>query len=174
MPHTEHMKLAIERDIKAITLRPSVARGQERMTVTAGSDALCTVTEGDRSLKVSLGREHGGDGMTPGPGYLARAALGSCLTQAYLTWAAYFDVPINQISVEILTEYDVTAALGLESEVTCGYTRIHMLVEVDSPASRDEIEKVIETAERCDFMLANFTEEHPVERDLRVGSSAVA
>ncbi len=174
MSSSERMKTAIERDIKAITLRPSLAQGRESMTVAAGSDGLCTATEGDQSLRVDLGKEHGGGGTTPGPGFLARAALGACLTQAYLCWAAYFGVPINRIGVEIQTEYDVTAALGLESDVTCGYTSIRMVVEIDSPASRAEIEHVVETTERRDFMYANFSEEHPVERELRIRGSAAA
>ncbi len=173
MTHSERMKSAIERDIKAITLRPSVAQGGEKMTLVATSDAICTATDGDHSVKVDLGRDHGGGGTTPGPGFLARAALGSCLTQSYITWAAYLDVPSDRITEDSHTEYDVNAALGLESGVTCGYTSIHMVVEIDSPAPRAEIERVVETAERRSFMHANFTEEHPVERELRIRGSAV-
>jgi uncharacterized OsmC-like protein len=174
MSNSERMKAAIERDIKAITLRPSVARGSERMTVVAKGDGLCTVTDGDDSLKVDLGKAHGGNGTTPGPGFLVRAALGSCLTQACLCWAAYFGVPINQISLEIHTEDDATAALGMDSDVTCGYTGIRIAIDIDSPASRAEIEHVVETAERRDFMYANLAEEHPVKLELRISSSAAA
>ena len=144
------------------------------MTVGAGSDACCTVSDGDHSLKVDLGKEHGGNGTTPGNSFFVRAALGACLTQAYLTWAAYFGVSINQIRLEIDTEFDSTAAFGLESDATCGFTNIRLMVEIDSPASRAEIEQVVETAERRDFMHAIFTQEHPIERELRVTSTATA
>ena len=174
MSPSEEMKTAIERDIKAITLRPAVAKGRESMTVTAGGDARCTVRDGDQSLQVALSKEHGGDGTTPGPGVLVRAALGTCVAQAYVVFAAYLDIPIDRVTVEIQTDYDATKGLGLEGGDTCGYTNVRLLVDVESPASRAEIERIAEMVEQRDFMLAVFTEAHRVERELRVTRAAAA
>lgn len=174
MTHSERIKTAVERDIKAISLRPSIALGKENMTVTAGSDARCKVRDGDQTMDVDLGSGHGGDGTTPGPGFLVRAALGTCVTQAYVIFAASLDIQVDRVTVEIQTDYDATKGLGLEGGGTCGYTNVRLLVEVESPASHAEIERIAEMVEQRDFMWAVFTEAHRVERELRVTRAAAA
>ena len=174
MSYSARMKSAIERDIEAISLRPSVARGQDRMTVVAGPDAVCTARDGHHNLKIDLGRSHGGEGTTPGPGFLVSAALGACMAQACINWAAYFDVPVNRVSVEMLADFDVTTALGLEGDASCAYTNVRLVIEIDSSAPPADIEHVVDTAASRDFMLAVFDEAHPVERELRITNAAAA
>jgi hypothetical protein len=89
-------------------------------------------------------------------------------------WAAHLGVPINQVRMEIETEYDLRGEYGIDDDVTCAYTVVRVVVEVDSPAPRAEIERVIETTERRSFMHAIFAEQHEVERELRITSSAAA
>ena len=174
MSHSTRMRSAIERDIKAISLRPSIARGQDRMTVVAGPDAVCTASDGHHQLKIDLGEAHGGDGTTPGPGFLVCAALGACMAQACITWAAFFDVPVNRVSVEMLADFDATTSLGLEGDGSCAYTNVRLVIEIDSPAPRADIEHVVDTAAGRDFMLAVFDEAHPVKRELRITNAAAA
>lgn len=171
---SERMKTALERDIKAITLRPSTARGRDTITAVTTSDGVTTATEDDNSIVVDLAKSHGGAGTTPGQGFLLCATLASCLSQGYLIWAAHFGVPIDRIIMEIQAEYDVIGAFGIDESVPCGYTALRILVEVDSPAPRADVERVVETTERRSFMRAILTDEHKVERELRVRSSAAA
>jgi uncharacterized OsmC-like protein len=174
MSRTEDIKTAVERSIKAVTLRPTVGRGKETMTVVTSADGLCTMTDGDDWITVDMPKEYGGGGTTPGPGFFVRTALGSCLSLGYLMWAAHLGVPINQVRMEIETEYDLRGEYGIDDDVTCAYTVVRVVVEVDSPAPRAEIERVIETTERRSFMHAIFAEQHEVERELRITSSAAA
>ncbi len=170
----ERMKTALERNTKSVQLRPAIAQGSETMIAVTDGNGATTATDGDDSLIVDLGKNYGGAGTTPGAGFFLRAALASCLSQGYLTWAAHFGVPIDRITMEIQSEYDVTGALGLDESVPCGYTALRILVEVDSPAPRADIERVLETTERRSYMHAILTDEHKVERELRVTSSAAA
>jgi uncharacterized OsmC-like protein len=174
MNRTESIKTAMERSIKAITLRPAIGQGKETMTVVTSADGLCTMTDGDDRITVDMPKEFGGGGTTPGPGFFVRTALGPCLSLGYLSWAAYLGVPVNQIRMEIDTEYDLRGEYGIDEEVTCGYTVVRVVVEVDSPAPHAEIERVVETAEAHSFMRAIFAEEHRVERELRITGSAAA
>lgn len=174
MSRSEIIKAAMERNRDAVALRPAIAQGQEEMTITANSEGVCIARDGENSLQIDLDQAYGGDGTTPGPGFLVRAALGSCLSLGYLCWASSLDVPINDIKVTILSDYDGTAAVGLESDATCGYTKVRVIVEVDSPASQEEIERIIEMADERSFMHAIFTEATPITRELRLTHSAAA
>ncbi len=174
MSRQDTIKAAMERNHDAVALRPSIAQGQEEMTIITNSDGVCIARDGENSLQVDLDKAYGGDSTMPGPGFLARAALGSCLSLGYLCWASSLDVPINDIKVTILSEYDGTAAVGLESDATCGYTKVHVVVDIDSPASQEDIERVIKISDERSFMHAIFTETHPITRELRLKHSAAA
>lgn len=168
------IKQAMERNIKAVTLRPSIGLGAEVMRFEMREDGSCKVAEGDRELIIDLGEYNGGKGTTPNPGFYVRAAFGACLAQGYLMWASYHGVPVDRLGVEVHTEYDMRGGLAIDESVTANYTACRYIVEVESPAPREKVLDIIERADAVDFMRCLFAEETALEREVRIVESQSA
>ncbi len=79
MERTEQIKLAFERNAKAMSLRPSVGQGTAVTKVRLRDGLTCDVEDGNWKLTVDGPAKSGGDGRGPDPGVYGRMALGSCL-----------------------------------------------------------------------------------------------
>jgi hypothetical protein len=66
---------AIERNVKAVSLRSGLGKGTAKTTAILRPGLDCTVTEGPFELKVGMSVKSGGRGDAPNPGVLGRGAL---------------------------------------------------------------------------------------------------
>src|SRR5688500_15157896 len=107
------LKELIERNVKAVELRPAIARHTGRTKVRLKPGLECEVTDGAWRLTVATGPASGGNNAGPSPGTLGRGALGSCLAIGYAMWAARLGVPIDALDVEVEADYDVRGELGI-------------------------------------------------------------
>jgi len=98
---------------------------------------------------------------------LQRGALGSCLAIGYAKWAAYLDVPINGIEVDVEADVDARGAYGLDG-VEPGYQGLRYKVYINSPASEEEIMNVIEQADSHSPVLMDFKKPIDVEREVNI------
>ena len=163
-----HIKEAMERSIKELTSCPANGQGVQNMRIVDHGDGCCKAKDGDDDLVIALGEEDGGKGGTPSPGFYVRAAFGACAAMGYREWAAYFDVPVGRIEVELQTEYDMRGNYGLDENVTANYTACRCIVEIESPAPREKILEVIDHADTNGFMHCLFAEKTPLEREVRI------
>ena len=170
MATSDGIKTALERNVKAVTLRPSVGQGTAVTRVRLGADLRCDIEEGPWKLAAGMTEKYGGDGSAPNPGVLGRAALGSCLAIGYAMWAARLDVPIASLEVEIHADYDVRGELGVSDEVRPGYGEVRYVVRVASEASADDVARVLDTAERCSSWLDIVTNATPMRREVHITS----
>lgn len=168
----EAIKTALERNVKAVTLRPSVGQGTAVTRVRLGSDLRCDIQEGPWTLAAGMTEKYGGDGSAPNPGVLGRAALGSCLAIGYAMWAARLEVPIASLEVEIHADYDVRGELGVTGEVRPGYGAVRYVVRVESDAPAEDVARVLETAERCSSWLDTVANATPMKREVHITSAA--
>lgn len=92
------------------------------MTTVRLRDGLsCEIEEGRWTLVTGMSEKTGGNDDGPNPGVLGRATLGSCLAVGYAMWAAWRDVPITALEVEVQADYDVRGMYGLD-DLPPGYT----------------------------------------------------
>jgi uncharacterized OsmC-like protein len=173
MATPDAIKDTLERNVRAVTLRPSVGQGTAVTRVRLGADLRCDIEEGSWRLAAGMTEKYGGDGSAPNPGVLGRAALGSCLAIGYAMWAARLQVPITSLEVEIQADYDVRGELGVDQEVRPGYSEVRYVVSVESDASADDVTRVLETAERHSSWLDIVAHATPVRRDVRIVSRSV-
>ncbi len=164
----EAIREALERNAKAVALRPAVGQGTARTRVTLGPDLACTVDEGQWTLTVGMSEKSGGANAGPNPGVLGRGALGSCLALGYAMWAARLDVPVGSLTVEVEADYDSRGELGVDDTVPPGYLQVRYIVTVESPAPEADVERLIDTADKCSAYLDVFRRAHDVRRDLRI------
>ncbi len=112
--------------------------GGNRMT-TPGRRFTITVDE-----PAALG---GGD-HAPFPIEVVLAALAGCVTNATVTNAGLFNVPIDGVEMELEAQMDARGIMGHDKSVRNGITDIDYTITIQSPASEDKVRKCKETIDR--------------------------
>ena len=171
MDSTDTLKSALERNAKALALRPSLGQGTAKTRVRLKPGLECEVTEGAWTLTVGMGEKSGGNNAGPNPGILGRGALGTCLAVGYAMWAARLDVPIDTLDVEVQADYDSRGELGVSDEVTPGYSQIRYVVSIASPAPESAVLRVLDTADKYSPYLDVFRRALDVKRDVHYTAS---
>jgi uncharacterized OsmC-like protein len=168
MDGAETTRIAVERNVKAVSLRPSAGQGTAVTKVRLRSGLACDVEDGPWQFAVGMGEKYGGTNAGPNPGVYGRAALGSCLAIGYAMWAARLGVPIDALEVEIQADYDVRGELGISDDVPPGYLRMRYIVSIESPAPEADLRRVLDTADRYSSWRDDLVRAMPLEREVRV------
>ena len=150
------MKDLYDRKRRALIRRPSFGRTTAQARVRRGDTLLCDVEEEAWRTRVDQSPEEGGTGSAPGPGQMLRASLLACLAMGYRLWGARLGVAIDGVEVDVLCESDARGQLGIEG-VPVGWQRIIIDVCIASPAPDADVRRVVETADRLSFLLANLS-----------------
>jgi uncharacterized OsmC-like protein len=143
----EKIKTAYSRSVKALSLKPSLGLGTgiSRARITDG--LTCRITEGNYTLVADMPQQAGGNAAGPTPGVFGRAALGSCLAIGYMMQAAKMNLPVDALEVEVQADYDDGALFGT-SDVPPGYLEVRYVVTIESDASREKIQQVLDEADK--------------------------
>lgn len=167
MTDSKTIKEAYKRIRGLVKRKPDIGKKTVSTNVRLKQGTTCEVLHKDWTVKVDIGEAEGGNNAGPGPGLLQRGALGGCLAIGYAQQAAVMDVPIDHIEVEIEAEKDLTGRFGL-SDQPVGSKSLRYSVLIESPASEEEIRKVVEEADRFSPVLDDFRRAVPVERSLKI------
>ena len=76
------------------------------------------------------------------------AALAGCVTNATVTNATLFDVPIDGVEMELEAHMDARGFLGHDKSVPNGITDINYTITIESPAPEDKVRRCKETIDR--------------------------
>jgi uncharacterized OsmC-like protein len=169
-----HIAAALERNARAVALRPAIGQGTAVTRVQLRDGLACDVSEGAWSITAGMTEKYGGTGAGPNPGMLGRAAFGACLALGYAMWAARLGVPLASLVVEVQADYDVRGELGVTDDVRPGYSELRYVVAIESDATEDEVMRVLDTADRHSSWLDNLRHPVPVRRDVRLARPAQA
>jgi uncharacterized OsmC-like protein len=172
MHNQDHIKTALERNARAVSLRPSLALHTGKTTVRLKPGLECEVAEGPWRITVGIGEKSGGTNAGPSPGVLGRGALGSCLAVGYAMWAARLGVPIDALEVQVEADYDSRGELGVADDVPPGYTQVRYIVSVESPAPEEDVRRVIDTADRYSPYRDVFARANDIRREVRITTRA--
>jgi putative redox protein len=84
----------------------------------------------------------GGTDSGPNPVELILAALGACQEITYRLFAENLGIPLNHVSVKVEGRLDLRGLFAVDEGVRPGFREIRATVEIDSPASKDDIERL--------------------------------
>ncbi|MFN2400400.1 MAG: OsmC family protein [Gemmatimonadaceae bacterium] len=168
MKGDEKIRDAVERNVKAVSLRPSLGQATAKTKVRLKPGLECEVEEGNWKLTVGMSEKSGGSNAGANPGTFGRGALGSCLAIGYGMWAARLGVPITSLEVEVEADYDSRGELGVADDVPPGYTQVRYIVTVESSASEEDIMRMLDTADKYSPYRDVFARAHDVRREVRV------
>jgi uncharacterized OsmC-like protein len=111
---------------------------------------------------------YGGSNAGPNPGVYGRGAVGSCLAIGYSMWAARLGIPIASLEVEVQADYDARGELAVSDSVRPGYLAMRYIVTVESSAPRDDIIRMLDSADRCSSWRDDIANGVPLTRDVRI------
>jgi len=168
MAVVEGIKEALERNVKAVTLRPAVGQGTKVTRIRLDEHLRCEIEEGAWKLNAGMPAAFGGDDSSPTPGVLGRAAFGSCLAIGYAMWAARLEVPLTSLEIEVHADFDARGELGVSPDVRPGHTAIRYVVRVTSDASADVITRWLDTADTHSSWRDNLANPVPISREVQV------
>ncbi len=155
-----------ERNLRALKLRPSIGQGTATTTVRVRAGLTCDIEDGGWKLVADEMPGDGGAGLGPDAGVYGRAALGACLADGYVAWAARLGVPIDALEVTVEADYDARGMYGIDESVPPGWTGMRYTTRISSPAPREEVERLVETADRYSPLLDDFRRPVEVKRTL--------
>jgi uncharacterized OsmC-like protein len=170
MPGMENIKLAFERNAKALTLKPSLGLGTGISKTRIKNGLTCEIEEGNWKLLADMPASVGGGGQAPTPGVYGRAALGSCLAITYMMYAAKMDIPIKMLEVEVQADYNDGALLGT-TDVTPGYSEVRYIITIESEAAEKDILKMLDEADERSPYLDVFSQPQTCSRKINIISS---
>lgn len=167
MTATKHIQEILERNVKALQLRPSIGQGTAVTKVRLREGLACEVEEGNWRFAADMSPKSGGTDSGPNPGILGRASLGSCLAIGYAMWAARHGVEIRSLEVEIQADYDTRSEYGLGG-IKPGYRQVRCIVTATSDAPELMVRRVLEQANEFSSYLHVWRDPQEVVMDIRV------
>lgn len=163
------IKTAIDRAVKAMQLRPAIAKATYRNSAHVDDGLACKCTEGDWSLDLDVPTAVGGDHAAPSPGVFARSALTACIAMGVKMTACRFDVPVDAVDVNLEVAADDRADFGLD-DVPPGYEHFALNIAVTSSADPATVEKIVVDSLACSPLLALHKEPQKVDVSVSVNA----
>ncbi len=169
MSEIEKIKVAVERSIKALSLKPSLGFGTGISKTRIKNGLTCEIQEGNWKFLADMPESIGGNAQGPTPGVYGRAALGSCLAIGYMMMAAKMNIPVAMLEVEVQADYDDGALLGTtDANVVPGYSEVRYTVTIESEASEEEVLKMLDDADRHSPYLDVFSRGQNCKRQVHI------
>ena len=162
---------AIERLEAAVDRRSDFGVGTSRSVTTSTDGLHCTTHEGSWAITSDLPAALGGTGSAPNPSVMLRAALGSCMAMSYRLRAAKHGVELISIRVTVEADSEIAGMLSCDAPAPPGFTEIRYHVEIESPATPDEVNRVIDEGDRLSPLLDVFTRANTMRRTTSIRSS---
>jgi putative redox protein len=113
----------------------------------------------------------GGGDAGPNPVELVLAALGASQEIAYRLYAEALGIPLNHVSVKLEGRLDLRGFFAVGDQERPGFGEIRAIVEIDSPASREEIERLKATVDRHCPVLDILRNSTPIKLELAQNGS---
>jgi len=168
------LKSIMERNKKALMLRPNIGQGTATTTVRIRDGLTADIEDGQWKLVGDEGPGDGGNGLGPDPGVFTRAGLGSCLAMGYVMWAAVFDVPLDSVEVTVEADYDATGMYGIDDSVAPGWSAVRYATKISSPAPEERVRELIDYADRHSSVLDIIRRAIPVSGETKISATAKA
>lgn len=170
MNNTQRIREIAERNVQLLVSRPGRGHltGITRARIRDG--LRCEISDGPWTLVTDMPGKAGGEDSAPTPGVLGRGALASCLAIGITMWAARLGVPLDSVEVEVQAESDARGELGI-GEAVPGYKEVRRIVRIQSPAPRQILAELVDTAERHSPYLDVFGRAQTMQRVLQVNEA---
>jgi len=104
---------------------------------------------GDLSVTIDEPVIFGGTGSAPNPAEVALAALGASMGVTLRCYAAFYDVPVENVTLHLRGALDNRGFFGTESDIRPGFPQIDVRILLKTSAPAEAIRRLIDRVERC-------------------------
>ena len=104
--------------------------------------------------------------LGPRPSEYVLAALAACHEVTYRLYADAMDIPLANVSVSVTGVSDAKGFFSLDEQTSAGFSEIYGTINIDSPASDEDIERLRQAVNRHCPVLDDIR--RPVSVDLKV------
>lgn len=139
------------------TQAPLKARYREepaaaRITLSAegaldSQEIVCSVATGRALVRAGLHPATGGDGLHVCSGDMLLQALVACAGVTLRSVATSMEIPVAG-TVRAEGDLDFRGTLGVDKDAPVGFQAIRLIFELDTPASPEQLEKLLQRTER--------------------------
>lgn len=144
----ETVKNALLSTIDSLKKNPAGASVVFRASTQWEEDVRCTATVRDfPAMTIDEPAELGGGDSAVNPTELILMALGTCQEVMYAAYASVMGIKLDSVKVDVKGYMDLQGLFGMDEDVPPGYKRITFDTRIQSPASDEELTRLIETVE---------------------------
>jgi uncharacterized OsmC-like protein len=131
-------------------------------------DVTCTVDTGRALVEAGLHPATGGDGTFACSGDMLLQALVACAGVTLRAVATNWGLPVEGGTIRAEGDLDVRGTLGVGGEeAAVGFSAIRLSFDIDSTASREELDKLIDATERYCVVYQTVARATPVTMALQ-------
>jgi uncharacterized OsmC-like protein len=113
-----------------------------------GENVACSVDTGRALIEAGLHPATGGSGVQACSGDMLLQALVACAGVTLTAVATALDIPVHGGEIRAEGDLDFRGTLGVAKDVPVGFKEVRLQFQLDSPAPREQIAKLIELTER--------------------------
>lgn len=145
-----------------VTLRARAKLGEQNIT--------CKLETGKALVEAGLHPATGGDGLSVCSGDMLLEALAACAGVTLKAVATALDVPLRGGSVSAEGDLDFRGTLGVDKGAPVGFREIRLRFHLDTPASPEQVSKLLQLTERYCVVYQTLRQPAPVaiSRDVDV------
>lgn len=168
MKDSGKIKEAFQRNEQALLRQPLLGQKSGTVKVRLENGLRCEVEGSGWKFTSDMSVKVGGEQSAPPPGFYVAGALGSCIAIMAKMWASKLDIPIESIEIDVSYEADMSMLFGVNG-VPAHWKKIAYSASVDSPASEEDIQKVLELAHKHSHIRGDLEYAFHIERKWNTG-----
>ena len=153
---------------------PEKAKAVFRSTSHLVDGLKCEVRSGDHSMTIDELEMLGGTNQGPNPVEVVLSALGACQEITYRLYADKLEIPVTGVEVEVLGKIDLCGFFAVDDNVRPGYTDVMANVKIESTASDEDIQRLIEAVDAHCPVLDIISNSTPVKINVEKVAAANA
>ena len=145
---SEHVKNALMKAIEGITANPGNAKVVFRADTELVHNVQCSASiRNFPKMIIDEPPELGGADAGPNPVELVLVALGTCQEIMYAAYASVMGIPLKSVKVNLRGYLDLHGLFGMDPNTPAGYQKVTYETVIDSPASAEDLRKLVQTVE---------------------------
>jgi len=135
-----------------------------------GEGVACSVATGRALIEAGLHPATGGSGLQACSGDMLLQALVACAGVTLSAVATSLGIPIRAGQLRAEGDLDFRGTLGVAKDAPVGFKDIRLEIALESTASPEQLEKLLELTERYCVVLQTLRAVLPVRATYRVGA----
>mgnify|MGYP001549029924 FL=1 len=128
--------------------QPATARVTLRAEGRIGEGLSCSVETGRALVEAGLHPATGGSGMQACSGDMLLQALVACSGVTLNAVATAMGITLRDARLRVEGDLDFRGTLGVAKEVPVGFTQIRLTISLDTDATPEQIQKLVQLTER--------------------------